>query len=54
MILEIIRLHKDPFAVRSNKIQNTEEIKENAFKLDKTGQNVQIFYEVLFFKLHTT
>ena len=35
-------------------IQNTQEIKENAFELDKTGQNVQIFEEVLFYKLHTT
>ena len=32
------------------KIQNTQEVKENAFQLDKTGQNVHIFVEVLFFQ----
>ena len=36
-------------------IQNTQEVKENTFQLDKTGQNVWVFEEVLFFfKLHTT
>ena len=35
-------------------IQNTQEIKENTFEWDKTGQNMQIFEEVLFFKLSTT
>ena len=34
----------------TNKIQNTHEVKENAFELDKTGQNVRIFEEVLFFR----
>ena len=34
--------------------QNTQEIKENAFYLDETGQNVHIFEEVLFFKLRAT
>ena len=29
------------------KIQSTQEVKENAFWLDKTGQNVRIFEEVL-------
>ena len=38
----------------TKKIQNTQEIKENAFYLDKTGQYVHIFDEVLFFKLRTT
>ena len=36
------------------KIQNSQEIKENAFSLDKIGHNVQIFEEVLFFKLRTS
>ena len=36
------------------KIQNTQESKENAFQLDKTGQSVHIFEEVLFFNLRTT
>ena len=31
-------------------IQNTQEVKENAFSLDKTGQNVRIFEEVLSFQ----
>ena len=30
------------------KIQNTQEVKQNASWLDKTGQNVRIFEEVLF------
>ena len=34
--------------------QNTQEIKENAFYLDKTEQNVQSFEEFLFFKLRTS
>ena len=29
-------------------IQNTQEVKESTFQLDKTGQNVWIFEEVLF------
>ena len=33
-----------------NKIQITQEVKENAFWFDKTGQNVHIFEEVLFFQ----
>ena len=40
-------------SVLKKKIQNTQEIKENAFQLDKTGQNVQILEEVLFFNLRT-
>ena len=31
-------------------IQNTQEVKKNVFYLDKTGQNVQIFKDVLFFQ----
>ena len=33
-----------------NQVQHTSEVKENAFWLDKTGQNVHIFEEVLFFQ----
>ena len=32
------------------KIQNTQEVKEKVFWLDKTGQNVRIFKELLFFR----
>ena len=35
-------------------VENTQEMRENAFWLDKTGQNVEIFEGVLFFKLRTT
>ena len=32
-------------------VQNTQEVKENAFSLDKTGQNVPVFEEVVFFQV---
>ena len=35
-------------------MSKTQEIRKNAFNLDKTGQNAQSFEEVLFFKLRTT
>ena len=39
---------------REFRSKTLKEIKENAFSLDETGQNMHIFEEVLFFKLRTT
>ena len=42
------------FSQLDQEVQNTQEIEENVFLLDETGQNVHIFGEILFFKLRTT
>ena len=50
----------EPFTLLYNKIkmrriniQNTQQIQENTFQLDKTGQNAQNFEKIRFFNLHT-